>query len=774
MPTIEPTIDESAAELGAGPGGGATTSRLWFGIPRSHVVVLVLLAVSYTSVLTYLCQLRYENFFDGAFDLGLNQQMLWSTSHGLLLYEAPDKMYGPAGGQSFLEIHSTYIALLFVPLYTAVPYPATLFALQSAAVAAASVPLYLIARNLRIEPYQNFSLVALFLLNFAIISALFYAYHWEAFLPAEFLWFYYLTRRRSYRLALVPMVAGILTLEVFPFLVAGLVLLVILERLQALGIRPRTWFQDREIQVQLAFLAAAVVAYLSIRFLQYQAIPQYVGSYNLAYQVSGSVTGPFALTAGSLTLPGSLLYWVLLLAALGFLPLYSPKSLLLSLPWFVESVFLFPPYSEAFGTQYALVAMATLSVGLVEGFAVFDRRRSNDRRSLLWLATLGAVVGFSTAIAAVDSDYLLTGQVDQALWLALLIPPLALLTLFTLTVRRIRTPRVDTPDPRNASASRARRLRTPAWIGIIAILIAFNFAIGPFNPTNFGETGKPGYEFEWPTNPVYPAMSWLGGFVPPDAQILVADNIFPFAANDPHAWATPTNFWGFAPAPPYLPFNGTDLPAYVLTDSSEWSTFPPGVQAALLNGSTYGLVAYVYSDGLWPGSVYLFERGFHGSPGVRLASPFVSEAVVIPQNLTLGPSGQRMPSTEGAYGSVIESSGVPGVRGNLSEVWESAWMEYPSGLYRLSLNLSGTSNDSISRPSTTVLQLNVTPYLLPPAWLTVNVTASQLTGPGWETLTYVLPLVLPYPLVDLQGNLCYTAGRPNGEVELNYLELQPI
>lgn len=89
------------------------------------------MVVAFTGALTYFSQLRFENFLTGAFDLGVNHQLLWTGSHGYLLYETPDRLI--SGIHSFLEINSTYLAFAVAPLYSTFPVPATPFALQSAA-----------------------------------------------------------------------------------------------------------------------------------------------------------------------------------------------------------------------------------------------------------------------------------------------------------------------------------------------------------------------------------------------------------------------------------------------------------------------------------------------------------------------------------------------------------------------------------------------------------------------------------------------------------------
>lgn len=394
-------------------------------IPRSHLVILFGMVAVYTALVTSLCQLRFDGFNGGAFDLGVNQQLLWTGSHGYLLYETPD--YVTTGIHSFLEIHSTYVAFLVAPLYAALPYPGTLFAIESAAVGSAVFPLYLIARHRGVAPSLVFPFLLLFLASFAVLSALLFDFHWEAFLPTELLWFYFLVRRKSYLIAALPMVLGFLTLEIFPILVGGVVLLCLSEKVYEIGARPEALFRDRDVRVQLVFGSAAGVAFGAFLLLEHLVIPTLVGTSGVTGVYAG-VNPSYAVLVTPDSLDGSAVYWFLLLASLGFLPVFSPKSLLPSLPWFVESVVLQPYYSHAFGNQYALIAISALTIAYVEGFAQVTRGVAHPRRSVLIGCAITLGVAASNVLAFGSSALLLSARAG----LPLILPALAILLLFVL------------------------------------------------------------------------------------------------------------------------------------------------------------------------------------------------------------------------------------------------------------------------------------------------------------------------------------------------------
>jgi hypothetical protein len=508
--------------------------------------------------------------------------------------------------------------------------------------------------------------------------------------------------------------------------------------------------------------------------LQYVLIPQLVGPQGESSYLSHAVTSPFGVLANAESLPLSALYWVLLLASLGFVPIFSPKSLLLSLPWFLNSVLLVPTTSNAFGNQYTLLAMATLSVALVEGFANLSREHVDTRGSLAREGSLLVVAGTVGLLALGYSRDLLSGTVGSAVWAALLIPPFAALLIFAYTSRKSRR---LVPGPfvhLSSRASRFHRLKTPLWIGVVAVLIAFNVGMSPINPTNFQATQYPGYSLRFGTSPVFSSMEWIVAQIPPNAVILASDNLFTFVANDPNAWATPWYPYLSSVPPPFLPFNGTHLPTFVLIDSSEWSTFPTSVQAALLNESTYGLAAYIYTSA-WPGTVYLFELGYTGVSAVRDATPPLPEYFFTSSNLSIGPGGVVVHTDQGKFGTLIESRFTKAIADNKSDIWFGPYLVFPSGHYRISFSLAGSSTYAISQPHTPVLFLDSSPFIagVPhvPMLLAAVITAAQLNDVGWESFTYNITLTLPLPLIEFRGYLYDTDGQPNGQVTLNYIEL---
>jgi uncharacterized membrane protein len=750
----------AAAESSARSGGARTILRF----PASDLMILLAIGAVYVGVMSYLGLLRFEDFYTANWDLGINQQLLWTGAHGHLLYESGDAEF--YNTQSFLQVHSTFVAFAVVPIYALAPVPYTLFVLQSSVFVASLFPLFLLARRAIASRALIYSVIILYLASFAVLSGLLYDFHWEAFLPLEFLSFYYLVITRRYGWSLVPLIAGVCTLEVFPFLVGGVAVLLLVEDFQGSGYHLRAAARLFRVRFSIVLLVAMGLTYVALREIQYVLIPRLIGISGSASMASHAVGAPFSFAASSSTLGHSAIYWLLLLATLAFLPLLAPKYLILVLPWFVVSVFLTPLFSAGFGDQYALVATALLSVSAIHGMARLERIQFRGPFGLLRLGALVVSAAIMLSIASVYSTELLSTRAGILPLELLTLPPLAILALFCLPDRD-RSPATVPTQPKSGPWT-LKHARTSGVAAALVCFVAFNFLMSPLNTTNFEATPFPGYQFEFNQNPASSDMSWLTGFIPVNGVVLASDFLFPYVANDANAWAVP--WYPFAPGQPpvYFPFNATVLPAFVLLDNHEWSNLPQSIESQVLNTSIYGLVGYIYVT-QYPGTIYLFERGYTGSPMARFVSTPASVVYFAPTDLSLGASGLELPAVESRFGTVISSTPVSDPTYVRSCIWFGPYTTLLPGTYNVTVNLTGELLPG-GNPLLPIITMNGGPWFLPSLY---NFTfyRSQFSTTGWTDLTWTLRLPLPYPLMEFRGYLTYRDGSPNGEVDLNYIEV---
>ncbi len=764
------------------PPGDSPSQLSWLDL-----MVLALLIGSFAALLSYLGQLRYENFFTGNWDLGINQQLLWTTAHGRLLYETGDAEFYNV--RSFLQVHSTYVAVLVAPIYAVAATPTTLFAVQSVVFGASVIPLYLIARRELQSKTLLFLVLGLYLISFPVVSALLYDFHWESFIPLEYLSFFYLYRQRRYLWSIVPLLFGLTTLEVFPFLIGGVSLLVLVERIDARGLRPRALLHDADTRRAIELLVGMGVAYVVIRVLEYLVIPGLAGGTTTAGGVAGGISGPFAFNATLVSLGLSATYWALLLAAFAFLPLFAPRYLILTIPWFVYSVFLTPFFASQFGNQYALVAVATLSVALVYGAARVERTglgTANKTIDITALAIAGVVLVVAGTYWSVD---LLSRNLPIPLLVIVGLLPIAVIGVVVAQAHGTRNPK-PADEPR--SPWNQRPIRMTVFGGILVGFVAFNIVMSPMNTANFGATQYPGYLLRYTPNPASKEMGWVTAQIPGNSVVLASDFLFPYVANNPNAWAMP--WFPLIPGQPplYFPFGPSNLPRYVLIDESDWSNFPCWLTSAMLNSSVYGLVAYVYSTN-YLGTISLYREGYTGAPQARYVDVPPSVRYYTDLNLTIGPSGYVATNASSKFGTVISSVpvsspelagppylgtdvcnelGVPSRSTNVataSSIWYGPYVYLPAGAYLITANLTASLLPG-GNASLPILTMTGGPYFAPPLY-EISVNASQTSSSGWTDVTWAIDLTVAYPLSEFRGYLDYYNGVPNGRVTLNYIEV---
>ncbi len=751
------------AQPSISPRPGRTILRL----PVTDLAILLVAGSAYVALLTYLGLLRFDDFFTTNWDLGINQQLLWTGAHGRLLYETGDaEFYGLA---SFLQVHSTYIAFLIAPAYAAAPFPVTLFALQSVIFVASAFPIYLIARDQLKSRTLVFLVIGLYIASFPVLSALLYDFHWEAFMPLEFLSFFYLFRTRRYAWSVVPSVIGILTLEVFPFLVGGVAVLVIYERAMDVGPRWKSLFRDRLVRMSFLLLLSMAVVYVVLRITMFLVIPPLAGA-GVTPGLSQGVTKILAVNSTPMSLRLSADYWLLLLAAFAFLPLFAPRYLLLTVPWFTYSVFLTPSFSSGYGNQYALVAVATLAVPLIYGAGRIEQLPFHGRRGI---ATMGLLLaaGLAVLTAAIFWSRLMLAAPANWLFLLIGLPVAATILVVYFLWHHDRGTVTDRSGPKMARW-RASRPRMAAVGVVLVTFVAFNLIMSPLNTENYEATPYPGYWLKYSANPSSQYMEWLVNRIPSDAVVLASDVLFPYVANNPNAWAVP--WFPVIPGQPPMkfPFSASNLPRFVLVDSSDWFDLPTSISNLLFNTSTYGIVAFVFSD-QYPGTIYLFEAGYTGPSAMRLATAAPTTYYYTATNLSIGVSGQISKDPSGKFGSVVRSVGAPKPSYTPSCIWFGPYVSLLAGSYIVTVNVSGglLPGGNISNP---VLLMNGGPYVglsVATHFFNLRILASQLNPVGWTALSWQILVSEPYPLVELRGYLAYSGGTPNGEVTLNYIEL---
>lgn len=560
--------------------------------------------------------LRAIEFQTTTWDQGLYQQALWSTMHGRPFYEAADVETGGYG--SLLQVHTVFLFYVLAPLYGLLPSQVTLFAVQSAVVAVAAVPLYLLARDLTSSSRLGLVAAAFYLAGTPTLSSVLYDFHPEAFLPVELFTLALLWERERYSWGLLAAGVAFTTIELAPVLTFFFAIFGLMTAaagaavsLPRVGTESRwdrrraylrNWLRTPRVRASIALLVASAVAYELLVYLRVDYLIATLGTYPVPVPPSGYVIGSTPAALGlrlsnlSVGLSEKLTYWLVLLALLGFVPLLAPRALVLAVPWFGFTVFSANLAYVTLGFQYGFIAESALLVGLAYGL------RAARRLLEPWFG-----IGASAPL------HRPTGP----------------------TLGRV-----------------ARRGRAALVVGLVAVL-AVNLALTPLDPVMQATDGS-AYRVWYPPAPGYSGVRQLAGLVPPSATVVASNNLFPLVANDVNAysffWTDNPNLW--------LPFSPSHLPKYVLTSQDRAGEVTLWLQPLLYQPSLYGVRGVVWSSGV--GTVLLFENGYTG-PAATFGSAPSGGGSYFGAELARGPNGLVTTATGSSYPSVVQSA--PGAEG---------------------------------------------------------------------------------------------------------------
>jgi uncharacterized membrane protein len=140
-------------------------------------LLLILVTLGYIWWMGYETVLRYDSFKATAFDLGNYDQAIWNTIHGHLFVvtNQGEDWYGPP---TRLGMHFEPILLPLSLLYLLFPDPRTLLIVQTLALAAGALPVFLLTRKFVPKlPLVAPAMAAGYLLNSSVIGLNIFDFH---------------------------------------------------------------------------------------------------------------------------------------------------------------------------------------------------------------------------------------------------------------------------------------------------------------------------------------------------------------------------------------------------------------------------------------------------------------------------------------------------------------------------------------------------------------------------------------------------------------------
>jgi len=294
------------------------------GVLERHGVLLVgALMAAYVGLYGELCLHKYRYFLYTDFDLAIFVQAVDGLLHGTL--------YSSIRGMNWLGDHTSLVMFLVAPLYAIARSPVTLLLVQTVALALGALPVYWLARRKLPGPGVAIALSAAYLLQPALGYTNLFEFHPEVLSTSALLWAFYALSENKRGGMVIASVLALLGKEDVAFAVFGMAI-------YALSLRRS---RDAAILAGLA-LASLLVSFAIIK----PALGGTAhGQYETLYATWGKTTGeavlnlvrhPTQALAAFWDTPGDAFdsavkrnYYLVMLLPWGFLPLLSPRTLMI-------------------------------------------------------------------------------------------------------------------------------------------------------------------------------------------------------------------------------------------------------------------------------------------------------------------------------------------------------------------------------------------------------------------------------------------------------------
>ena len=346
------------------------------------------IAIAFFIVFSIFSILQYYSLGTSALDLGINAQSLYAFIH-------EGVFYSPLLGENTLIQHFTIFKFTLVPIYYLFPSPISIMIYEDLFIAMGGYIVYLLSMELLKDHIKSWILLYIISIGFLLSyefspfteSLVSFPFHMMAFLPFFLLLAFYafLSERRVLH---IISLAFIISLHAnFIYIVAILLLYEFLFLHTSRGKKMTTWISSKSKTTGAKnfsyFIAFIVLAYAYLIFASYMklylaGIPS-LSVFPTTGETGTPVSSPVALLLLLFHNPGEftsiigtnssekIFYLNLLFKTNIYLPLFSPLSLMLFLPY---SIYVFPSSYGAYyqlGYQYSAMVVGAIYISAIIG-----------------------------------------------------------------------------------------------------------------------------------------------------------------------------------------------------------------------------------------------------------------------------------------------------------------------------------------------------------------------------------------------------------------------
>ena len=340
---------------------------------RYSALIVLIITAGYIIFFSVVSILRYNAFNYADFDLAVHAQTVWNILHG--------SIYSSILGIPFLGNHLNFILFLIAPVYAIFPAPQTLLLLQTLFIGLAVIPIYLLARDILDRKFALiFSLLYLTYPALNFVNR--YEFHPVAFSIFFLLFMIYYFEKAKFVPFLCLMFLAVLCKEnialgVFFF---GLCIL---------------FFKTRSLKWSLIPLITAIfwlalglktMSYFNRGIIDFSSIYNHLGATPL--NIIGNIfTHPHILLKLIFTVENMKLLTKLFFP-LAFLPLLSPKILLISIPFFLQQLLSIRVEDHTIEYHYAAKIIPFLFASAIYGTRLLLKSKFLNRHRWSFLGVL--------------------------------------------------------------------------------------------------------------------------------------------------------------------------------------------------------------------------------------------------------------------------------------------------------------------------------------------------------------------------------------------------
>lgn len=325
-------------------------------IKDKKFLVILFLAVTYILVFGALSSLKHLSFNSHAMDLGLYSNSMWNSLNGRLLYNSVIE-------GSHFKSHFSPILIALIPFYFLFQSPITLLVIQTIIIGLALIPFYLIAKR-NLDEASTFVLVFSFLLFPSLHYINLFDFHTISFAILFIFCLLYYLDSNDKKFLLFAIICLMIREDV-ALLISFLGLFIVFKRKnKTLG-----------VTVFIAGMIALALALFLLYSLGGEALPGEIW-FSEFYPNAGESVSELI---NPLLLKSKAVYLFKLFSPTLFISFFSPFTLLMGLPAFLENLFSIwkPMFSTQF--QYDSIVIPFIYFSAVSGLKKIKEKLKDKR-----------------------------------------------------------------------------------------------------------------------------------------------------------------------------------------------------------------------------------------------------------------------------------------------------------------------------------------------------------------------------------------------------------